>query len=314
MFKNLWRTSLIFLGLFLCSQDLSAATAFPDEFYVRERWVSATTSFDIESKYEKLGTVHRKFFSLMPEYHLKNADQEMVAKARMRFWSFGAIFDVEDGQAQPLGTVEQRFSWFYPTFEIVSASHQKLARAQLNFWGTKYEIKDVGDDHIIATLTRPFFQFKNNWTIQIKDHALISQKNIHPNLFLVIIAFQVDRENWRRSQNKRNNNNNIFGSHEFELNSVEREQAPYYVQELKNNLELYQSTIIGSDPVDEDFSFIENLAICNETDNCVEDDSNNYKKFKELIELLNSDELTASQKAALYLMLEQRLEDCKISK
>ena len=56
------------------------ASQLPDEFYVTERWLSWTTTFDIETKAEKLGTVHRKFFVLTPEYHLHNIEDQLTTK------------------------------------------------------------------------------------------------------------------------------------------------------------------------------------------------------------------------------------------
>lgn len=287
MFKKL-------LSLFcLCSLSLSALQSFPSEFYVKERWIAATTTFDIESDEFKLGTVHRKFFSWTPEYHLKDMNGEFQAKAKMRFWSFQTIFDVEDGQGKPLGTVEQNLTWFFPSFEIVSPTHQRLAKAELNFWGTKYTITDRNDDHVIALLTRPFFQFfKNTWTVTIVDPKAIDEKAINPNLFLVLIAFQVDSEYWRAHQN----NNNTLTIND----TVEDTQ-----QELMKELEEKGKNLPDVEPKEEDLVFVETLSEENKGESKTEELF--LQTFRTLMKKLDSNELTIAQKVGLYRMLQNRL-------
>lgn len=293
-------------------------TKFPTEFNVKERWVSLTLTFDIESIDAKLGTVHRKFFSWTPEYHLKDPYENFQAKAKMRFWSWMTIFDVEDGQGKPLGSVEQGWSWFRPSFTIVSPNHQKLAKASLNFWGTTYTIADVTTDQPIATLTRPFFQFKNNWTVKIVDPAAIDRLGINPNMFLVLIAFQVDREHWNAYKYKEDKDKNkdaaavidqLFNPY---LSLLDSEEAPSKEEETKQGFckqleERANCSNCDVEPTEEDIVAVE--AIGNKFQATEEGtpEEQFQEQFNMMLNLLDSEELTPGQKGALFQMLQYRL-------
>ena len=60
-------------GCILWVSLLSASYAFtvdelPNELYLTQHWVSYTTSFDIETKTKKLGTLYRRILSLALTY------------------------------------------------------------------------------------------------------------------------------------------------------------------------------------------------------------------------------------------------------
>jgi len=279
---------LLFIAAIFTLGNISASQ-LPDEFYVTERWLSWTTTFDIETKAEKLGTVHRKFFSLTPEYHLHNMEDQLISKAKMRFWSLGAIFEVTDSQGAPQGTVEETFSWFFPTFEIVSPRAEKLAKASLNFWGTKWTLVDPINEQTIAELSRPLFRLKNDWTVNVYDRSSFAEsKKIHPNMFMVLIAFQVDKEYWAALSNS----------------LTADTEAVFHIEDLKRDLKTYRGSITEIEPTENDFIAVETL-----TEQMVADTSDDrfIGTVRSLMDLLESGALPDSQKAALYLMLENRL-------
>jgi len=248
----------ILILLFLSIAPLQAME-LSEKMYVKEKLLSWTTSFNIETDESRVGTVYRKFFTFTTEYHLENLERELVAKAISRFWSLGMIFDIEDANGKLLGVVEERLLKLLPTFEIFSPTGGKLAKARLNFWGTTYTIKDSFDDHVIATIYRPYFRLLNNWTITIEDMDAINEKNIHPHMFLVLAAFQVDAEAWQ--------------------NASMQTQYAYtpFVERLDREREYLEMLT----PAEEDYLYI---------NNCDPD---------EVLWLLDTDQLTPNQKSAL---------------
>lgn len=187
---------LIFLSSTLFAFDL------PDEFYVTERWVSFTRGFDIETPQFRLGTVFRKFWSLLPCYEFCEKEEKAIACAKMRFLTFGAVFDVVDCATEKLiGTVEEEVFTWYPTFRIYSATGEKLAVAEMNFWGTTYELMDPFSKTVFATLKRSFFRLKDDWKATITDRKLFDSKKIDPLLFITLMAFQTDADHWKSHHN-----------------------------------------------------------------------------------------------------------------
>ena len=252
----------LFIFLLLITTPLQAIE-LSEKMYVKEKFLSWTTSFKIETDESRVGIVYRKFFTLTKEYHLEDLEQNLVSKAISRFWSLGITFDIVDAQGELIGVVEERLLNILPTFEIFSPTKEKLAKAKLNFWGTTYTVKDPIDDHVIATFYRPYFHFLNNWTITIEYMDAINEKNIHPHMFLVLMALQVDIEYSRR--------NNI---------EIQLEYVPF-IQRLNEEKE----ELMMLEPQEEDFLYI---------DECEPD---------EALLLLETGQLTQHQKAALLKMV-----------
>lgn len=186
------------LALFLFAfASLKGFFELPEEFYVTQRWISLTTTFDVATNTQKLGTVDRTFFSLRYEYNFYDFNNAHQAKARMRWFTFGAIFDVTDADGKILGSVNERILTLFPTFEIVSPSGEILAIASMNLWGTEYSLKDPASNQEIANLSRPFFRLKDNWTVKVTNPSLLAEKKIDPRLFITVMAFQTDMDTWK---------------------------------------------------------------------------------------------------------------------
>lgn len=188
------------------------ALHLPNEFSVTERWLSWTTTFDAETNQQKFGTINRKLLSWSPQYHLKDANDVLLAKGTMRFWDLLAFFDVTDADGTALGTLEQKLTSFWPTFEIVSPSGLKRAKAELNFWGTCYTLSDVVDGHTLATMRHPFFGLDNTWTVNILDPDALNENNLHPHMLLMMIAYQVDR-GYREKSHRRHERNQDYDNY-----------------------------------------------------------------------------------------------------
>lgn len=305
-------TNRFFSGLFAflilaASPIFAEVQEIPTEFSVTERWISLTTTFDIETKTDFIGTVHRRIFTWTPQYELQDVNGNRLANARMRFFSFLAVFDVEDGQGKPLGLVQEEFTWFYPSFYILAPDGRKLGEAVLNFWGTKYTVSDPYDGHVIAELTRPFFQLKNYWTVKILDPLAISENNIHPHLFMTLIAFQVDREYWRKQREYERQQQSSIVIYSASKISQPEPKAEDPMAEYKQQLSAYNGLFDGIQPSDEDFAAIAALAESNQTAQGNEGGIVFNETVVKFFAMLADEQLPLSQRAALYQMLHERL-------
>jgi len=320
MFKKIIKFSLLAACLLISSLSaFTQPTPLPEEFTVTERWLSLTTTFDINSKNQYLGTVHRKFFSWSPEYHLLDAHENLLATARMRFFSLLTVFDIKDYNSQPLGMIKEEVTWFYPTFTIISPNHYLLGEAVMNFWGTQFTILHPFDGHEIATISRPFFRLKSNWKITIHDMASISANNIHPHLLMTLAAFQVDREYWNTYRasvqtydtydnyydvkGEDSESANIQNTLETDIVSAESIRKQFQVK-----LEAYSDQYSEKEVQEEDLLFIESMQI--QALNCAPETDNLVKLENTLSELFThftSDTLNENQKVALFVMLNNKL-------
>ncbi len=181
----------------LATAEQAKLDELPDQLFLSQHWISYTTSFDIESKSHKLGTLYRRVLAVPLTYDLYNYHDQFVASARARFFSIGAHFDVYDADDMRLGSVEEKIFTFFPSFDLISSTGEKAARAEMNFWGTTFTVYEMFSNRVIATMSRSFFRVKNDWTITFKEKELLREKNISPELFLTVLAFQADVEYWR---------------------------------------------------------------------------------------------------------------------
>ena len=101
----------------LNSSNALANSDIADEMYISEHWISLTTSYDIETKTRKLGTLYRKFFSLLLTYEFYDPFDNKLAIARSKFFSLTAHFDIYDNFDNFLGAADERLFSFFPTFE-----------------------------------------------------------------------------------------------------------------------------------------------------------------------------------------------------
>lgn len=189
-----------FIALSSWKADASFPPPLPEQFYVTQRWFSLTLSFDIECPDYKMGCVHRRFFSFRTQYDFYDSDENLQAKAKLRWISFMPIFDLTDEFDQPLGRVEEHFFTFFNTFDIISPDDKVQAVAKLNFMGTQYTLTDPTTNEVMATLSRSFFRLKDNWSVEILRPDLFEGRKIDPRLFITVMAFQTDMENWRKKQ------------------------------------------------------------------------------------------------------------------
>lgn len=218
----------IVYSLLLCLSLSGLSYAFtideiPDKIYLTQHWVSYTTSFDIKTKTTTLGTLYRRNFSLLLTYDFYDNLNNLLTMATARFFSLGAHFDVYDDKKNLLGTVDETIFSFFPSFELYSRDSIKLARAAMNFWGTIFTLYDATTDKEIAVMYRSFFRVKNDWTIEIKNRALLKSRHIDPGLFMTVLAFQGDREYWEEQNDDSQRQSASLHTHKMEQQRVDKD-------------------------------------------------------------------------------------------
>lgn len=228
----------------------------------------------------------------------------------MRWFTWPSIFDVTDAEEQPIGRIEEKYSWFLPTFQFITPSNFIQAEASLNFWGTIYTVVDPSSEEIIATMSRSFFRFKDDWTINIHNRNIFSQKEIDFRMFVVVMAFQSDRDAWRRQINSLRSMN----ARDSAVTDVTTSKP---IEGIRTELEAIRDSINPIEPTEEDFEEVD-VIVTNklneegkEPDQEDESLSKLERGYKVLLPLLTQDELSARQKSALFLMMNYHLQSLK---
>lgn len=285
----------------------------PEKFYVTEHWFSWTRTFDIETDFKKLGTVHRKWLSLRLEYDFYDFLENLQARAVKRLFSYGALFDVTDVQDAAIGSVEEHIFSFFETFSMYSPSGDHLATAKLNFWGTQYTMTSPHFSEPIATLSRSFFRLKDNWEANILNQEAFAYGKIDPRLFIVVMAFQTDIDYWKRQQDHNGSSPivaNLEGKKDLQIDIVQNE-----MQLMEGVLRDYQA-MLPEDFMDTDIEevelitdlYLDDQAQQNPANEAITDDRVRVLNgCQALLPMLQGDRLTEKQKGALATMLEQQL-------
>ncbi|MBA3237761.1 MAG: hypothetical protein H0T62_05335 [Parachlamydiaceae bacterium] len=234
----------------------------------------------------------------------------------MRWFNFLPIFDIIDVNEQPIGRIEEQFSWFMPTFRFISPSNLIQAEASRNFWGTTYTVIDTITEEVIATMHRSFFRFKDDWHVKIHNPELFLQKGIDFRLFVVVMAFQTDRDTWVRSMNSIRNYS--VPSNDSEKPEIATEEDfSNSIKDLQNELESFRNRMDPVEPKEEDFATVDAIVtekLKEESENANPDDASLNKLergYKVLLPLLTQEGLSPSQKSTLFLMMDHHLKSVK---
>ncbi|MBX9702676.1 MAG: hypothetical protein K2X39_00850 [Silvanigrellaceae bacterium] len=303
--KALYAVALVFL---LNNAFAKTIDEMPDEIFVRQHWISYTTSFDIATKTEILGTLYRRVFSFEWTYDFYDPNDKKITTAKAHFFSFNAKFDVYDDQGQLLGKVKEVFFSLLPSFELYDPNHRQIAKAKMNFWGTKFTIYDTVTHNTMAVMSRPFFRFKNDWTIKVTNRELLNSKAINPKLLMTVAAFQGDMEEWSSRNDRSSRNRYLKSDQEFsvKLNKIQGKIKQLYLEQhvtpqyLPKTQELEQVAI----NLEEEFS---NQSLL-ETDNSIEQ-LENFTQF--CFDKVASNDVDDSTKKTILFLLKKRLENAQ---
>ena len=303
--------SLLFLFLAVNVTIASSTSSLPEEVSVREHWISLTKSYDIETKTQKLGTLYRRFFSLLLTYDFYDPMDVKTATAKARFFSFGAHLDIYDQTDTFIGGVEEKIFTFFPTFVVLAAdSSTKLARAEMNFWGTKFYIYDTVTNQEMAIMSRSFFRFKNDWTIHVTNSDLLNQKNIDPRVLMTVLAVQGEIEDWKNDQQNNYSlnakNANSQQSEANELGALTQQIEALAVKEGLDKLEKPSQESLEALAIELDQAF---NAANQATDNQNQSNQERVNAFTSYcLNLVSSNDLADIKKKAILTLLNLRLQ------
>ncbi|MCX7090068.1 MAG: hypothetical protein NTU48_01260 [Legionellales bacterium] len=205
-----------------------------EKMYLAEHYISLTSTFDISTDDRKLGTVYRRLLSLTASYDFYDFKNQPIASAESHFFSFGAHLDVYDENKALLGTVEEQLLNWFPSFDIYSPDGMRLSRAKMNFWGTTFTLYDGNSDRVLAEMSRPFFRFRNYWTIQIKNMSRVKERNIDSRLLLTVLAAQGDLEYQRERVRDLLDNLNKKDDNKYNRHLTTANETQANVQALHN--------------------------------------------------------------------------------
>lgn len=282
-----------------------------DEMYITEHWISLTTSYDIETKTRKLGTLYRKFFSMLLTYEFYDPFDNKLAIARSKFFSLTAHFDIFDINENFLGAADERLFSFFPTFDVYGRDGvTKLATASMNFWGTTFTIYDPITNQEMAQMNRSFFRIKNNWTFRITNKPLFLHKGIDSRVLMTVIAFQGDREYWE-SENRNRNKRALL--HRSENNA---EVTPLQVQTLLDKVTMVAEQESLDKVKKPDTKTLETIAselekTSKQHDSLNADLQTNHEKLNAFVdyclEIVQADDTPEVKKKAIIYLLKMRL-------
>ena len=185
--------------LFALSSTLYGISRLPHEFYVTERILSLTSTFDLSTEIESFAIARKRFFSLTSTFDLEDMNQMPIASASDRFFAWGTTADVLDPIGTKIGWIEEEIFRIIPwaEYRVFNQVNQLVAIARMNFWGTEFEVYHPDNaNEIYATISRPFFRcLRDYWTVNIKQDWIFEEGIIDPRLLFMLAIYQTDKEN-----------------------------------------------------------------------------------------------------------------------
>ena len=212
----------------------------PNKMYLTQHLVSYTPTFDIGTKTKKIGTLYRRAFSVPLTYDFYDNSKHLLTTTKAKFFSNGYSFDIYDDQNNLLGSIEEQMFTFSHGFILYSPHSVKLAQAGMNFWGTSLSIYDAFGGRLIAIMSRPFFRIKNEWSIEIKNKALLKLINIDPDFFMIILSLQGEREYLSKRSNKKIH----------DLSQIENEKNQKKIEALMQDMKLNDVPLMDAGSID----------------------------------------------------------------
>lgn len=192
----------ILISLFLFCHACAEVFKLPAEFFVTERLIALTSTFDIADASITMAKATKRCFALTSAYDLENADSQPMAKATARFFSWGTIADVTDSEGRKIGCIEENLWKILPwaQYRIFNAENQLVAIATMNFCGTYFTLHDPDfSERVFAIMSRPFIRCcRDAWTVQIVDKEIFEKGWVDPRLLVLLAIYQTDKENRAR--------------------------------------------------------------------------------------------------------------------
>lgn len=276
-----------------------------EPLYIKEHWFSLTTSYDLETKTRKVGSLYRNPYTYTLSYDFYDPYDLLQATAYSRFFSLNVHFDIYDPMNRFLGAANEQLFTFFPTFDVYAQDGlTRLATAKMNFWGTTFYVYDPITNKEMAQLYRSFFRLKNDWTFKVTNKKLFASKGINPKVLMTVVAFQGDREYWEDTDDN-------YSVNAKKTTALQTKPMLNKVKELVNaeNIDKH------SKPSEKELEKVASLLDEN-YQNSIEDstvDKSNQQQAEDYVnasvDLINSNTLDEKSKNAAIYLLQMRLKD-----
>lgn len=294
---------ILFLNL-LCTNTVFAQDEFPDNFSVIERWISATSTFDLVANKITLGSLYRELLTY--NYSFYNANHEKTAIADYKFFSLLVHFDIYDREKHLLGVAEEKVFSFFPSFKIYANDGKTaLATASMDGWGTTFTIYDPVTNQIMGYMQRPYFRVKNDWQVKITNRALLESKQIDFRVLMTVIAFQGDYERWNKKSlvaSKSNRTTSVITADE--INLLDNKIAVFSTQTHLDNAQIPDEKTLEVIARELNDKFTKNQMV-------PEIERSDYERLNDFIDfclgVVSSEEMTTSKKKGILHLLSLRL-------
>lgn len=158
----------------------------PTHFEIQQQ-AGFVTTLDVVSGGQRYGTISRDG-SFWTSFSYQNAQGQTLAKASKIQHLWGVELQVKDGAGRALGSLYKKMwhgSWTSTVYAVLDASGREIATSEkVDFFSTNITLKD-NSGRVIATLSRPGGQFKDNWTVDIHKPGVIDDR-----ILIAVAAFK----------------------------------------------------------------------------------------------------------------------------
>lgn len=170
-----------------------------------------TRNYLLYSQSSNLAQVKKEFFTWFSDYELYTPESECLAFAQKEIFTFGILFTIKDNIGETLCKIEERIFRVLPTFDIISPDGEKWIEAQMNYWGTLFTLSNPKTKEVVATLSRPFFSFTDDWQIIIYDNSYLS--TIDWRILYLGLVLQADYLHWSKYPAHNSEQSQIVNKH-----------------------------------------------------------------------------------------------------
>lgn len=188
------KTYFFILCSFLCTSCYSFVHLdgwiYPENFFLKKRVYSLHTTFDLQVSGKAIGSAYGLVFTMLPEYHLLDTEEKIIAKSRMRGLKWTKEFELKNDKDIPIGSICKAAFSLFPAYDLLSPSQELLGTLSRNMLGTVWTLYDPISGHPILTLSRPMF--KPDWKGEVLNDEHDRLKEINPHMLFTVIAYEYD--------------------------------------------------------------------------------------------------------------------------
>jgi len=173
-----------------------------EEYKIVERVFAIGIDFSIETHGDKIARIDQKHFIWGTAFTLKTAQDELIATAKARVFSWGVKVDVEDCNGNRIGMLDENvirsmfsLKTIYSLYD--SASELQGQSKELNFVGTDITFYNSSKKEIASLNRRVFNPLADKWTLKIS-----SISELDPSLMFFTAAYKTLADKEREEKNE----------------------------------------------------------------------------------------------------------------